>query len=30
MRDQNIDFACLGEQDDDLQPLRVRYGVTAE
>ena len=30
MRDQDIDFGCLGEQDEELQPLRVSYGVTAE
>ena len=29
-RDQDIDFGCFGEQDKDLQPLRVPYGVTAE
>ena len=29
-RDQDIDFGCVGEQDEELQPLQVRYGVTAE
>lgn len=30
MRDQDIDFACLAEEGDDLRPMRVRYGVTAD
>lgn len=30
MRDQDIDLACLTEEDGDLQPMRMRYGVTAE
>lgn len=30
MRDQEIDLACLAEEGEDLPPLRLRYGVTAE
>lgn len=29
MRDQDIDFACLAEESDELQPMSLRYGVTA-
>lgn len=29
MRDQDIDLACLAEEDEDLHPMRQRYGVTA-
>lgn len=29
MTDQDIDFACLAEEGDELRPMRVRYGVTA-
>ncbi len=29
MRDQDIDFACLAEESDELRPMSVRYGVTA-
>lgn len=30
MRDQDIDLACLADEDGDLRPMRLRYGVTAE
>lgn len=30
MRDQDIDLACLTDEDGDLRPMRLRYGVTAE
>ena len=29
MRDQEIDLACLGEEGEDLRPMRLRYGSTA-
>jgi len=29
MRDQEIEFACLGEEGEDLRPMRLRYGSTA-
>jgi hypothetical protein len=29
MRDQDIDFACLAEEGNELRPMRMRYGVTA-
>lgn len=30
MRDQDIDLACLTDEDGELRPMRMRYGVTAE
>jgi hypothetical protein len=30
MRDQDIDFACLAEESDELRPMSIRYGVTAD
>ena len=30
MRDQEIDLACLAEEGEDLRPMRLRYGVTAD
>lgn len=30
MRDQDIDLACLADEDGELRPMRLRYGVTAE
>lgn len=30
MRDQDIDLACLTDEDDGLQPMRMRYGVTGQ
>jgi len=31
MRDQDVDFACLAaEEGDELRPMSVRYGVTAD
>lgn len=30
MRDQDVDFACITEEGDELRPLRLRYGVTPE
>ena len=30
MRDQEIDLACLTEEGEDLQPMRLRYGVTTD
>lgn len=30
MRDQEIDLASLVEEEEDLPPMRIRYGVTAE
>ena len=29
MRDQETDLACLVEEEEDLRPMRLRYGVTA-
>ena len=29
MRDQEIDLACLVEEEEELRPMGVRYGVTA-
>lgn len=29
MRDQDIDLACLTDEDGELRPMRLRYGVTA-
>ena len=29
MRDQEIEFAGLGEEGEDLRPMRLRYGSTA-
>lgn len=30
MRDQDVDFACLAEEGEELRPVSVRYGVTAD
>jgi hypothetical protein len=30
MRDQEVDLACLAEEGEDLRPMRLRYGVTAD
>lgn len=30
MRDQEVDLACLAEEGEDLAPMRLRYGVTAD
>lgn len=30
MRDQEIELACLAEEGEDLLPMRLRYGVTAD
>ena len=30
MSDQEVDLACLAEEGEDLRPMRLRYGVTAE
>ena len=30
MRDQETDFASLGQEDDESRPMRLRYGVTAQ
>ncbi len=30
MRDPDIDLACLTAEGEDVQPLRLRYGVTAQ
>lgn len=30
MRDQEIDLACLVQEGEELRPMRLRYGVTAD
>jgi hypothetical protein len=28
--DQDVEFACVAEEGDELRPMSVRYGVTAD
>ncbi len=30
MTDQDVDFACLAEENDELRPMRLRYGTTPD